>query len=308
MNQPPGYPPGGPPYPGAPGAFPQQGQAPQGQAPQQPGHGLAGTQLMTNAPVNVAQFAAQAQAQAAAAQQQAYGQPPGYGAPQPPPGYGQQPPQGYGQPPPGYGQPPQGFGQPAPQGFGQPQAPYGQPPAYGQQPAPYGQPPAGYAPPQQPYGAPPGYPGAQGYPGQPPAQPQGAVQGPSFGIGGFGPSGMPRIQFSGGDFAPKKIMDVVMKGDGYESPRKVGVLMIGLAIALSVANFVLIALVHRYYPYFYAVAAIIWWPGWWLLIFGQPRKTADGTPSAKWSRIGLGVCLGFGILCAAGSVVSSFLM
>ena len=107
--------PGGPPYPGAPGAFPQQGQAPQGQPAQQAGHGLAGTQLMANAPINVAQFEAQARAQAAAQQQQQqqqqYGQPPGGS----PPAYGAPPgasPQ-YGQPPSPYGQPPQpAYGQP----------------------------------------------------------------------------------------------------------------------------------------------------------------------------------------------------
>ncbi len=120
MNQPPGYPPGGPQYPGQPG-YPQQGQ-PQQQVPQQQ-KPFQGTQLMPGAPMQP---------------QQQYGQPPpGYGQPpaqqpqygQPPPGYGQPPPQQqqYGQPPPGYGQPPQQ----------QPQ--YGQPPQQQQQ---YGAPPA----------------------------------------------------------------------------------------------------------------------------------------------------------------------
>ena len=112
MNQPPGYPPGGPPKP------------------------FGGTQLMPGAPAMPPQQQPQ---------QPPFGQPPGqpYGAPpaQAPPGYGQPPPgqPGYGQPPPGqpaYGQPPPGqpaYGQPPP---GQPA--YGQPPPG--QPA-YGQPP-----------------------------------------------------------------------------------------------------------------------------------------------------------------------
>jgi len=286
MNQPPGHPPGGPPYPGAPGAFPQQGQAPQGQPPQRPGHGAQGTQLMVNAPVNVAQFEAQARAQAAAAaaaqqqQQQQYGPPPGG------------PPQGYGAPP---GVPPQ-YGQPPPQpSYGQP--PPGQP--YGQAPAGYGQ-----AQPQAPYGQAPGYPGAPGYaqPGTPP--PQQGVQGPQLGIGGFGPGGMPRINFSGGDFSPTKIVNVIAKGDGYESPRKMGALFIGAAMAFYIANTVLIFALHLYYPYFYSLGAIIWWAGWWLLIFGQPRKTPDGSPSAMWGRIGLAVCLAFGLLSALGTAFS----
>jgi hypothetical protein len=159
MNQPPGYPPGGPQYPGQPG-FPPQGQPQQGQVPQQGQKPFQGTQLMPGAP------------------------------PQGQPQYGQPPP-GYGQPPPGYGQPQQPqYGQPAPQ-YGQPQQPqYGQPPPpqqpqYGQPPQPqygqppqqpqYGQPPAqaAYGAPQQQYGmqqapaygAPPAYGMQQGFPG-----------------------------------------------------------------------------------------------------------------------------------------------
>jgi type II secretory pathway pseudopilin PulG len=287
MNQPPGYPPGGPPYPGAPGAFPQQGQAPQGQPAQQPGHGLAGTQLMANAPINVAQFEAQARAQAAAQQQQQqqqqqYGQPPGG----PPPAYGAPPgasPQ-FGQPQAPYGQPPQpGYGQPPAQAYGQPSPAYGQPP-------PYGQPPAGY-------------PGAPGY-AQPGAPQQPGVQAPQFGIGSFGPGGIPRVNFSGGDFSPTKIVNVIAKGDGYESPRKMGALFIGAAMAFYILNTVLIFALHLYYPYFYSLGAIIWWAGWWLLIFGQPRKTTDGSPSAMWGRVGLAVCLAFGALSALGTAFS----
>ncbi len=209
MNQPPGYPPGGPPYPGQPGAAQPQPQS--GSAPQQGHKPLQGTQIMQNAPGSPALAAAHAQvaaAQAAAAQQPPYGQPPGtpYGAPPqappyggapqaapygaPPPGYGQppqaaeygQPPQGYG-PPPQFGQPPQAYGQPPQQGYGQPGAPqgygppgpqgYGQPPqAYGQAPQGYGQPPpGGYGQPAPGYGPP---------PGQPPAG-YGAAAGKGFG-------------------------------------------------------------------------------------------------------------------------------
>jgi hypothetical protein len=238
---------------------------------------------MANAPINVAQFEAQARAQAAAAQQQQqYGQPPPGGAPP-----------GDGAPPPQYGQPPQqAYGQPQPQPYGQAPGGYGQPQAQ----APYGQP-------QAQYGQPPGYPGAPGY-GQPGAQQQQGMQAPQVGIGGFGPGGIPRINFSGGDFSPTKIMNVIVKGDGYESPRKMGALFIGAAMAFYIVNTVLIFALHLYYPYFYSLGAIIWWAGWWLLIFGQPRKTADGSPSAMWGRIGLAVCLAFGLLSALGTAFS----
>jgi len=185
MNQPPGYPPGGPQYPGQPGAFPQQGQPQQGQ-PQQGQKPFQGTQLMPGAPQQPGQ--------------PQYGQPPpGYGQPQP--GYGQpqqQQPQ-YGQPPqqqPQYGQPPQQqpqYGQPPQQQ--QPQ--YGQPPQ--QQQPQYGQPPQQqYGAPQQPqpqYGmqqqAAPGY-GAQG--AQAFGQMQQGFAGAAAGMGLQAGSGKPRVR------------------------------------------------------------------------------------------------------------------
>ncbi|HLK37176.1 MAG TPA: hypothetical protein VKU41_10530 [Polyangiaceae bacterium] len=128
MNQPPGQPPGGPPYPGQPGAYPQQPQGAHPQGPQAqgtgaPGKGIQGTQIMPNAPMSPGIAAVQGQGPAPAPSA------PGLAAPPSPP-YGPAP---YGQPPPGYGPPP------------------GYPP----QPAPGYGPPAGYGAP------PPGYPGAQ---------------------------------------------------------------------------------------------------------------------------------------------------
>lgn len=149
MNQPPGYPPGGPPKFGGTQLMPNAPQLP-GQ-PQQPQYGQPAPQQPYGQPP----------------QQQPYGQPPAQQ-----PGYGQQPPPGYGAPP-GYGQAPApGFGAPQQQGYGQ-QPP--QQPGYGQQqPAqpPYpGQAANPYAPPQ-----------AQGYPAQ---QPMGMMMTPGgqFGIG-----------------------------------------------------------------------------------------------------------------------------
>jgi hypothetical protein len=194
MNQPPGYPPGGPPYPGQPGAFPQQGQPQQGQAPQQPAKPFQGTQLMPGAPMNPALQAAQAQA--AAAQAAAAG---GY-AQQPPPAYGQPPQQPpYGQPPPAYGQPPPAYGQP-PAAYGQPPAGYGQPqPGYGQQPPPgYGPPPQGGAAPygvQGGYGQPPpGYGPAPGYAPMQPGAALAPITGGSFGIGEMFSAGWERFK------------------------------------------------------------------------------------------------------------------
>lgn len=328
MNQPPGggYPPG-PPYPGQPGYPPPQGYPPQGQAPVQ-NKGLHGTQVMGDnsslSPEVQAQIAAARAAQQAQAQGGSFGQPAGqppqqaYGQ-QPQQGYGQPPQQGYGQPPPqqqGYGQPQmqgypppqQGYGQPqqAPQGYGQPQQGYGQPQqGYGQpQPAQgYGQPPAQqYGQPQQGYAAPGGPMMQAPQPGYAPApqaqQPQQAppAQGMSFGVGGFGPGGMPRISIGHGDFAPKKLMAVVMTGEGFDGPRKMGGVMAATAVGLIVLNTLLVLVLHRYYPYFYSLGAIFLWTGAFLLITGQPKKTADGSPCPMWTRVGLGAAFAVGVL------------
>jgi hypothetical protein len=327
MNQPPGggYPPG-PPYPGQP-AYPQQGQ-PQPAAP----NPLKGTQMMPGAPA-LPPNAPQQQG-GYGQPQQGYGQPPqqqGYGQPQQQ-AYGQPPQQqGYGQPQQGYGQPqqPQGYGQPPQQqGYGQPQQGYGQPQqGYDpQQPQGYGQPQQGYAPPpqQQGYGQPQqGYP-QQGYAQAPggygapaPAQQQGVAAPPAapaqqqsagglgIGLGAMGPGGMPRIKISTGQYSPQKLMSAVISGQGFDSPRKMGGVMVAAAVALSIVNTVLTFLIHRYYPYFYALGAIFFWSGLWLLITGQPHVTTDGSKAPMWSRIGLAVCFALGALGAAGTILTS---
>jgi hypothetical protein len=262
--------------------------------------------------------------------QQGYGQPPqGYGQPQDP--YGQQAPQGYppqqqgyGQPQDPYGQqmPQQGYGQQPPmQGYGQqpmqPQQGYGQQPGqppYGQQPQAYGQQapggypqaPQGYGQPQQPYGAPgaasPGYPqqppgAAPGAPPQnpPPAQGGGLAM-PSIGLGAVGPHGMPRIKFGEGDFAPKRMVAAVTAGSGFEAPRRMGLIMVVLAVGLMIVNSVLIFVLHLYYPYFYSIGAIFFWAGLFMAITGQPKTIADGTKTPMWTRVGLAAALVFGLL------------
>jgi hypothetical protein len=129
---------------------------------------------------------------------------------------------------------------------------------------------------------------------QPP--PQQGVQGPSFGMGGFGPGGIPRIKVGEGDFNPNKLWKAVISGEGYAKPRMFGAMMVGLAFALMVVNVILMFVVHIYYPYFYSLGAVIWWGGWWMLIFGQPRATADGSKAPLWGRIGLGACLAIGVV------------
>jgi hypothetical protein len=284
MNQPPGnrFPPGAPPgYPQQQG-YPQQPQ--QGYPQQQPQQGYPQQQPQQGYPQQQAypqqpqQGYPQQQPQQGYPQQQPQQQPQ-----QPQQGYGQQPQQGYGQ------QPQQGYGQQPQQGYGQqpqqPQQGYGQQPGapqgYGQQP----QQPQGYG--QQP-GAPQGY-------GQPAAAPpQGGA--PAMGLA-MGPGGGLRVNFAGGDFSRQALMNAVMTDKGFHKPRVMGAAFFGLGFAFGIVNAVLLFVLHYWFPYFSLLGAIFGWGGLWLLITGQPQGREDGSGGAPtWGRIGLGVCMGVGLL------------
>jgi outer membrane receptor protein involved in Fe transport len=178
----------------------------------------------------------------------------------------------------------QGYGAPTGQPMGGP--PMGQPQGYG---PPMGQPPMG----QPPMGQPP-----MGQPGAPPGMPQG---GPQFGLG-FSPGGGVRVNFSGGQFSPQALMAGVMSDRGFESPRALGLPMLGLGILMLVANFVLIYVVHYYFPYFLPVGGILAMGGGWLVITGEPASRPDGSPAPMWGRAGLGACLLVGLLIGVGLI------
>jgi hypothetical protein len=128
--------------------------------------------------------------------------------------------------------------------------------------------------------------------------PQQAQQGGgmNFGLAGVGPGGIPRIKVGVGDYHPNKLFSAVVKGEGYANPRMFGLVMLGIAIAFTVINFVLIFVLHLYYPYLYILSGPLGWAGLWMVITGQPKVTTDGSPVPLWGRIGLGACLGIGLL------------
>ncbi|MFO0638665.1 MAG: hypothetical protein U0183_05580 [Polyangiaceae bacterium] len=309
MNQPPG----GNGFPPGPGQKPNFGQTQlmpggaygQPGAPQQPGYGQPQQPGFPGQP-----------------QQPGFGGQPGfdpnaggYGQPQQP-GYGQQPgfdpnAGGYGQQPgmqPGFGQPQQpGFGQQPgampggygapPQQPGMPQQGFGGQPGFdpnagqfGQQP---GAMPGGYGQPQQP-----GMPGAQPGYGAPPQQPAGGQGNMQIGIGGvsFQAPTIGGVNLGGSDFSKDALMAAVVQGKGFESPRKVGGAMVGLGMLFAILNSILIFVLHLYYPYLYTIGAIFWWGGLWLVVTGQPKRSADGSPAPMWARAGLGACLVIGLI------------
>jgi len=206
------------------------------------------------------------------------------------PGYPQQPMQQPGAPQ-QYGQPgaPQQYGQPAPQQYGAPQP--GMPPQVA--PAQFG------APAPQPYGAP--------QPGMP-QQPYGAPQ-PGFGAPGAAPQALAphasAAETDGGilqDLSGDALMGAVLHGRGFHSPRMLGVALIGLAVLLAIINTVTVFAFHWYYPYLYAIAAVIGWGGAWLLVTGQPAVSKDRSSPPIWGRIGLGASMFIGLLMGIGVI------
>ncbi len=306
MNQPPG----GNGFPPGPGQKPNFGQTQlmpggaygQPGQPQQPGYGG-----QPGYDPNAGQYGQQPQQpQYGQPQQPQYGQPQqpqqGFGAPQPggyDPNagqYGQQPgmapqqPQ-YGQPQ----QPQQGFGAPQPGGYDPNAGQYGAAPGMapggmpGQQPGGYGQP-----------GMQPGY----GAPPQQPAGPAGGHGNMQVGIGGvsFQAPTIGGVNLGGSDFSKEALMAAVVQGKGFESPRKVGGAMFGLGFVLWIVNTIIVAVTNIYFPYLFAIGAIFWWGGLWLLITGAPKRNPDGSPAPMWARAGLGVCLFLGVLSGISAI------
>ena len=99
----------------------------------------------------------------------------------------------------------------------------------------------------------------------------------------------------------------VVTGQGFDNPRKLGIMMLVAAVVFSIVNSILIFVVRISFPYFYALAAIFFWSGAWLAITGQPKANADGSPAPMWARIGLGVTLALGALSCLGTVLRSIL-
>jgi hypothetical protein len=131
---------------------------------------------------------------------------------------------------------------------------------------------------------------------QPPAQ-QAPHMGFSMGGGGV------RIKWEGGDFSVEALQRAVVEGQGFQKPRFMGAVLLGLSVLFIVGNMALIFVLNRYYPYLYGLAAIFLFGGTWLLITGQPGANEDGSPAPMWGRIGLGVAMALGVVLGALMVV-----
>ena len=75
-----------------------------------------------------------------------------------------------------------------------------------------------------------------------------------------------------------------------------------LGFVLWIVNTIIVAVTNIYFPYLFAIGAIFWWGGLWLLITGAPKRNPDGSPAPMWARAGLGVCLFLGLMSGISAI------
>jgi hypothetical protein len=118
---------------------------------------------------------------------------------------------------------------------------------------------------------------------------------PNFGVG-FSPGGRVRVSMGGGALHPRALYEAVATGRGFDKPRLMGLGFVGLSTLFFVVNLILMFAVRIYFPYFWGLVPLFGLAGWWMVITGQPKTTADGSPCPMWGRIGLAACLALGLL------------
>lgn len=106
-------------------------------------------------------------------------------------------------------------------------------------------------------------------------------------------------EFNMKDLSPGALVSAVTTGQGFQSPRTVAAASAGLGVLLAVANFVLIFVLNRYYPYLLGIAPTLILGGFFMLATGEPRTREDGQSTPMWTRAGLAgsmlVGLGIGV-------------
>lgn len=101
------------------------------------------------------------------------------------------------------------------------------------------------------------------------------------------------------DLSPGALVNAVTTGEGFANPRMVAAAAGGLGVLLAVANFVLIFVLNRYYPYLLGIAPTLILGGMFMLATGEPRARGEGQTAPMWTRAGLAgsmlVGLGIGV-------------
>ena len=99
------------------------------------------------------------------------------------------------------------------------------------------------------------------------------------------------------DLSPGALVSAVTTGEGFANPRVVALAAAGLGVLLAVGNFVLIYVLHMYYPYLLAIAPILVLAGVFMLATGEPKTRGEGQTAPMWTRAGLAgsMLVGLGI-------------
>ncbi len=101
------------------------------------------------------------------------------------------------------------------------------------------------------------------------------------------------------DLSPAALVSAVTTGEGFTNPRLVALASAGLGVLLAAGNFVLIYVLHQYYPYLLGLAPTFILAGFFMLATGEPKSRGEGQTAPMWSRAGLAgsmlVGLGIGI-------------
>jgi hypothetical protein len=106
-----------------------------------------------------------------------------------------------------------------------------------------------------------------------------------------------RLGFSNASWSPGALWGKAMSGQGFEGPRKVGLIMLGLAAAFIAGNVLMVKIAHIYYRFLYAGGAVCLLAGLFLLVTGQPKAKPDGTPVSGGARFGFitSIVIGIGL-------------
>ncbi len=112
-----------------------------------------------------------------------------------------------------------------------------------------------------------------------------------------------RVHYDGGAFSPSAIITAATTGKGFEKPRMFGLALLGIGVALTAGNWVLITVLNYYFPYLYSLGSIFGWTAMWLVVTGQPLANKDGSPAPTWGRYGLLACAGIGVLMGIAMVM-----
>ena len=98
------------------------------------------------------------------------------------------------------------------------------------------------------------------------------------------------------DLSPDALWSAVTTGEGFQNPRIVAAAAMGLGVLLAAGNFVLILVLHLYYPYLLGLAPVFLLGGLFMLATGEPKSRGEGQQVPMWTRAALAGSMFVGLL------------